>query len=246
MAKKVNREALEAEELDQPIQEVAAPAETTALSAIEAFVTKFRMPLLIGAGALILVTIGVVGYRYWVSRQNETAEASMIEAVKYWELALDAGPGADSLFEKSLNGDGANLGFLEVADDYAGTDAANLANYYIGIAYLRQNKTEEGVSYLKKFSTGDNMLSTAAYIALGFAYEDLGDPAKAADYFEQAANTPGENEVTTPTLLMHAARNYEAADKKSKALALYETIKKKYPLTQEGVNVDKFIGRVSE
>jgi hypothetical protein len=43
----------------------------------------------------------------------------MFQAVYYFE--------ADSL-DKALNGDGNNLGFLEIIDEYSVTDAANLAN----------------------------------------------------------------------------------------------------------------------
>jgi hypothetical protein len=53
----------------------------------------------------------------------------MFQAVRYFE--------SDSL-NLALNGDGNNLGFLQIVEDYSGTKAGNLANYYAGVIYLKQ------------------------------------------------------------------------------------------------------------
>jgi hypothetical protein len=43
---------------------------------------------------------------------------------------------SDSLYKLSLNGSEGKFGFIKIADEYSGTDAGNLANYYAGMAYL--------------------------------------------------------------------------------------------------------------
>ncbi|TAE55682.1 MAG: hypothetical protein EAZ89_05450 [Bacteroidetes bacterium] len=232
MAKKVKGRELKEVVVEQ--DEVTSEEES---SPVLAFFEKNRNALLIGGGALVVVILGVLGFNYFRGAKNTEAEAEMFHAVQYFE--------ADSL-RLALDGDGSYMGFLEVADNYPGTKAANLANYYIGVIYLQQGDTENGIEYLERFSTGDNMLSMAAYMALGFAWEDKDDPAKAADYFERAAYTPKENKETTPFMLMHAGRNYEAAGKPEKALKVYETIRDEYPLSQEGSAIDKYIGRVTK
>jgi hypothetical protein len=42
---------------------------------------------------------------------------------------------SDSLYKLSLNGSEGKFGFIKIADEYSGTDAANLANYYAGMAF---------------------------------------------------------------------------------------------------------------
>lgn len=204
---------------------------------VEELISKNQNLILVGLGVIILLLGGWFFYRTLQQGQNEEAHAEMFRAIKYFE--------ADSL-NKALNGDGQYLGLLDVAEDYSGTGAANMANYYIGVIHAKQSDLNSAVEYLEKVNTSDDMLSMATFMALGFAYEDLGDAGKAASYFEKAAATPDENESTTPTMLLHAGRNYEAAGQTGKALEVYQQIKDDYPLSSEGINIDKYIGRVSQ
>ncbi|MDX2245569.1 MAG: tetratricopeptide repeat protein [Bacteroidia bacterium] len=204
---------------------------------IEAFVVKNRNLVLVGVAIVALVIAGVIGYNVMRSGKNTEASSEMFQAVKYFE--------ADSL-DLALNGDGQALGFLDIVDEYSGTDAANVANFYLGAIYNQKGDLESSREYLEKVSLGDNLFSMSVLSALAFVYEDLGNPDKAASLFEKAAYTPGENEATTPTMLLNAGRNYEAAGKPEKALDLYEKIKEDFPTSTEGLNIDKYIGRVSE
>lgn len=205
-------------------------------SSIDTFIAQNKNLLLVGAGVLLLVIGGLGFYNYSKETQNNEAHAEMFRAVKYFE--------ADSL-NRALNGDVGASGFLDIENDFSGTAAANMAKYYIGIIYLKQGNVDEGIDYLESFSKGDDFLSMGAYTALAFAYEDQGDAAKAASLFEKAARTPGENEQTTPTMLLNAGRNYEAAGNPGKAKSLYQEIKDEYPFSSEGINIDKYLGRVA-
>lgn len=190
--------------------------------------------LLLAGGVVVLLLGAFAGYRYLQNSKGTEANEEMFFAVKYFEQ--------DSL-TLALNGDGTYMGFLDIADSYGGTDAGNSATYYTGIIYLRQGQIDEGVRYLKDVSTGEDMLSMATYMALGFAHEDLNDPSAAAGYFEKAAKTPGENAQTTPTMLLQAGINYEEAGDTDKARKLYQRIKDDYPQSSEGVSIDRYLGR---
>lgn len=209
-------------------------------SSLEVLVSKYKNIIIPGAVVLLLAIIGYLGFNYWNGLQNEEANELMFQAVKYFE--------ADSL-DLALNGDSNSgaLGLLDIENDYSTTDAANMARYYIGIIHLKKGELQEGVDYLEKVSKpSGSMFAVSVNAALGYAYEDLGDPSQAASYFEKAANSIEDNEHTTPTILMNAGRNYEAAGDKSKALRVYEKIKKEFPLSTEGRQIEKYIGRVSE
>ncbi|MEM7655391.1 MAG: tetratricopeptide repeat protein [Bacteroidota bacterium] len=229
MAKKVKDREQDAEPIEQEMEEGG--------NSFESFVSENQRLLLLAVGILILLGGGYAFYKYNQAEQNVEANAEMFQAVKEFER--------DSL-DKALNGSGNFMGFEEISSTFSGTKVANMADYYTGIIYLRKGDLQTGVEYLEKFDKGDDMVSMAAYAALGFAYEDLGDPSKAAGFFEKAARTPEENESTSPNMLLQAGRNYEAAGNASKAKDLYETIKEDYPNSSEALNIDKYLGRVSQ
>ncbi|HET9486191.1 MAG TPA: cytochrome C biosynthesis protein, partial [Chryseosolibacter sp.] len=77
--------------------------------------------------AIVLLVGGFFGYRYYKDSQEAEAQREMFQAIYYFE--------ADSL-DLALDGDGNNLGFISIIDDYGITDAAKLANYYAGAAFL--------------------------------------------------------------------------------------------------------------
>lgn len=189
--------------------------------------------------AVLLVIGGFFAYGWYQDQQNIEANKDMFQAVYYFE--------ADS-FSKALNGDGQYLGFLDVADQYPGTDAEEMANYYIGLIYLNSGTPQValGIEYLEKVSASSTMMGMSRNMALAFAYEEQNDPDKAADLFESAAYLPAENDQTTPTMLLNAGRNYEAAGQTSEALRVYKIIKDDYPLSTEGLSIDKYIGRVQQ
>jgi TolA-binding protein len=52
-----------------------------------------------------------------------------------------------------------------------------------------------------------------------------------------------DNELTTPVYMLKAGELLESSNKAADALKLYETIKQKYPETNEGRSIDKYIAR---
>ncbi|MEM6261662.1 MAG: tetratricopeptide repeat protein [Bacteroidota bacterium] len=203
---------------------------------VQDFISQNRNLVLGVAIGIVLLLVGIVGFRYYQNSQNEEAAEAMYQAVYYFE--------ADSL-NLALNGDGQSLGFLDIESSYSGTEAGNLSRYYLGILYHRQGDIDAAISYLESFNKGTNLLAVSAHMALGFCYEDQQNFEQAASSFEQASKVVSSNEQTTPLALMHAARNYEALGDNQRALELYQRIKEEFPTSSEGLKVEKYIGRVS-
>src|SRR5690606_22276199 len=122
------------------------------------------------------------------------AQREMFQAVYYFE--------ADSL-DLALNGDGNNLGFLDIIDDYGITDAANLANYYAGAAFLKQGKFQVARLYLEDFKSNDLLVQARAYSLIGDTYMEEDNFEQAARYYSRAANYK-PNKYFSPTYLMKA------------------------------------------
>ena len=233
---KVKKKQEELEEMEEVVEVVGQEEENEYGSTLELILGKYRNLLYIVLG-LIVTGIGIYAFlAYQRGAQSKEARDVMYKAVQYFE--------ADSL-QKALNGDGVYPGFYDIESEYSGTPEADLAKYYLGIINIKLNNLDEGVSYLKAFPKDDALLTVSAYMALGFAHEDMGDPKEAANYFERAANSVDENEYTTPKMWLEAGRNYEAAGMPDKARQLYTQIKEKYPNSTEGITIDKYLGRVA-
>lgn len=187
--------------------------------------------LLIGIGvALIVVVGGFFGYRYYVGTQDAVAQKEMFQAQRYFE--------ADSL-NLALNGDGNNLGFLQIIDDYSVTEAANLANFYAGSIYLKQGKYPLAIFHLQDFSASDMLVQARAYSLMGDAYMEQKEFENAAKYYDKAASYK-PNKQFTPTYLMKAALAYEKLNENTKAIKAYQTIIDEYWEAPEFQNAKKF------
>jgi predicted negative regulator of RcsB-dependent stress response len=140
-------------------------------------------------GVLVLVVGGYFGYRYWLSSQDNQAQKEMFQAVRYFE--------ADSL-SLALNGDGNNLGFLQIIDDYGMTDAGKLANFYVGSIYMKQGKFKPAVLYLEDFNSNDLLIQARAYSLMGDAYMEQKDFENAVKFYNKAADYK-PNKYFSPT-----------------------------------------------
>ncbi len=218
---------------DQSEKNIVAVEE--ALSKSEQFIER-NQNFLIGAVAVIVLLIaGYIGYtRFVLEPREQEARAEMFTAEKFFER--------DSL-RLALEGDGINLGFLDIISDYRMTKTANLARYYAGISLLNLGEYEEAIDHLKKFRRRDQMLGAMALGAIGDAYLALEDRQNAIRYYRRAVDYR-PNELTTPAFLMKLAMVYELEGRYSDALDTYKVIRNEYPNTTEGRNVERFIARV--
>lgn len=189
----------------------------------------------IGVSVLIaLIVGGYFGFQYFKNSKEADAQREMFQAVYYFE--------ADSL-DLALNGDGNNLGFIDIIDEYGITDAAKLANYYAGVAYLKQGKFEVARLYLEDFSSNDLLVQARAYSLIGDTYMEEGNYEDAAKYYDKAAGYK-PNKFFTPTYLMKAGLAYEKANQNDKAKDAYDKVISEYWESSEYQNARKFRARL--
>ncbi len=206
----------------------------SALTKTEQFVEDNQKTLTsLALGVLIIVSLYLAFQKFYVEPQDNDAQNNMFVAEQYFQR--------DS-FNLALNGDGNYFGFLDIISDYKMTKSSNLAKYYAGVCYLHLGDYEEAISYLKKFSTSDIMISSIKNGAIGDAYVELGEYKQAISYYEKAANS-NINDFSTPIYLNKAGQLLEDEGDFKKALDLYEIIKADYPKSAEGRNIEKVIAR---
>jgi len=190
----------------------------------EFFSDKRNKTLVFGIGGVIAaVILGIAGYNYYITNQNTTAQEELFQAQFYFE--------ADSL-GLALNGDGNSYGFLEIIDEFSGTKAANLANFYAGASYLRLGDFDGAIRHLSDFSSSDYLVQARAYALIGDAYMEQDDFGNAIEYYEKAADYK-PNKSFTPIYLKKLAVAQEQNGSLAEAASTYGVIEKEYPQSAE-------------
>jgi len=187
--------------------------------------------------ALVVLVGGFFGYREFIQKPNEEKAANaLFSAARWFEV--------DSL-NFALNGDGQHKGALDVIKKFDGTKAANLAQYYAGMSFLRTGKPQDAVKHLEKFDGKGTPLEYLADGAMGDAYMDMGQAAKGIEMYKKAAGND-KDMYTSPLYLFRAALASEQSGKIDDAKKLYKELKEKFPYSQQGNQADKYLARLGE
>ena len=192
--------------------------------------------------AVVVIVGGYLGYTYGYQQPREAkAQTLCTDGLQYVQ---------NSDFETALNGEGTFPGYIKIAEDYSGTDGANLANLYAGVCFAQQNKYQEALPYLEAYKPGkDQSVSAMALFALAQCYAATNNIDKAVDTFVEAAEQ-ADNAALSPMCLVEAGKLLESQDKKDEALKLYEQIKSEYPTSTMVVGnpaeIEKYIERAKK
>jgi tetratricopeptide (TPR) repeat protein len=206
-----------------------------ALTKSEVFVIKHKNLIIGIVLAVIIIVAGVLLYKnFYAAPREEKAQIALIKGQQLFE---------QQAYSQALNGDSIGYnGFLKVADEFSGTNAANLAHAYAGLCYMNLGKKQEAVTELEKFKGHDAMVAPSILGAIGNCYAGLEQLDKATSYLTQAAEA-ADNMTLSPIYLMQAGTIYEKQGKFDEALKVYTQIKDKYAQSYQGMNIDKYIER---
>lgn len=209
----------------------------SALSRTEQFIENNKKMLSIIIGAIVVIVGGYLAYRsLYLKPKQEEALTQMYVAEQYFEK--------DS-FRLALKGDGNNLGFTDIANEYSSTKSGNLARYYAGICHLKLKEYQKAIEYLEDFKSSDKFLGPIAIGAIGDANMELGKTKEAVEFYLKAADKV-VNEFTTPIFLMKAALGYEMLSDLENALKTYERVDKDYSKSQEGRKAEKYVAKLKQ
>ena len=208
-----------------------------ALSTSEQFFENNKKTIFGSLIAIIVIIAGGMLYNAKVAqpRQNKAAEA-IFPGETYF---------VNGDYTSALEGDAYGFeGFEELSKKYRSTKAGKLAGLYAGLCYAQLDSMEVAQKYLAKFNGKDQMVSPAALGALANCYATAGQYGKAISTFEKAAKK-ADNNLLSPYYYLQAGIMYESLGKNAQALKLYKTIKAKYPESNEGQEIEKYITRLT-
>ena len=207
----------------------------------EQWIEQNSKPLFLTLVTIVVVVLAYLGYNKYIVEPNEQEASNEIAFPrKYFDQAAIAGSGIDSLLSLGLEGADGKYGFLNIAEEYSGTDAGNLANYYAGISYLQMKNYDKAIEYLNKFESDDEMLGPVSLGAIGDAFADIKQLEEALDYYEKAANKKN-NEFTSPLFFFKAGQTAMELKKYDKAEILFTKISESYSKSEQGKDIEKYI-----
>lgn len=209
-----------------------APEQEQEVTKTEAFFEKNKKAIIYGVVFIIAIIAGyILCDTYYLKPRANEANTELAKSQQLFD---------EQQYDKALTG------FQKVADEYGSTDAANLAQLYIGICQANLGKWQEAVDALESFSgKDDQMISPAAEGALGNAYANLNQLDKAVEHLKKAAKM-ADNNTLSPVYLIQAGEILESQGKKSEALQLYQQVKEQYVNSMQYQTIDKYIERVKE
>jgi len=202
------------------------------VSKTEQFFNENRNLILGIVIAILVVGLGALAYNQWILKPK-MAEAQ--EQMFHAENSF-----ANGEYEIALVGDGNNLGFADIMDQY-GSKAGKAIYLYAGVCNLQLGNYQEALDCLKKYKGKDTILKARAQSCMGDAYVGLEDYASAVKCFEEAAAT--SDNAYSAGYLLKAGVAYEEMGQDDKAVACYKEIKDQYPQSVEAYDIDKYISR---
>lgn len=199
------------------------------------FVHDNQKSLIFIAGAIIAMLIIYFGYqKMYLAPREEKAASQMYVAQNFW---------SKKDWDKAIKGDAGYPGFEKIISDYSNTKAANLAYFYLGVAYLNKGEYRKAIDNLTNYRGSDIMVAAEALGGTGDAYVELKDYEKASTYFKKAADK-ADNKFLSPFYLKKLGLVYEAQNDNKAADETYKKIKTDYPESNEAQSMDAYIARV--
>ncbi|NNE29340.1 MAG: tetratricopeptide repeat protein [Saprospiraceae bacterium] len=200
------------------------------------FVEENQNSLLIVMTAMVLLVGGYFAYKYLIKIPKDKEASQIIsKAQDYFER--------DSFALALQSGDGSYQGMLEIIENYGSTKAGNLANYYAGISYLKLGQFDAAISYLDDFDDEGRVLPITKYGAMGDAYGELNQFDEAISNYRYAI-AEEDNEFLQSHYLKKLGLLYERQGNFSGASEAFARIKKEFPLSPDGRDIEKYLSRV--
>jgi len=213
------------------------------------FWDQYSKPITYIASAIIVVVAAWLIYKYmFKAPKQEKADKVVFVTQKYFTEFTTATDSAKlQLATKVLNGDGVNPGALKIINQYSGTPAANLCDYYAGACYLQLRQYEKAIKYLKDFdANGATQIQSRALGMIGDAYAEMNKNDDALNYYKKAADVNEKDAFTSSEYLFRAALFAQTIGKTKDAIDLFKKIKSDYPLTEKAADVDRYLAKLGD
>lgn len=187
--------------------------------------------------AVLLIGGGYIIYKYLIKAPKEkTAKVAIFKAEQQFQR--------DSFALALENPGGGNEGFLDIIDNYPGTQTSNLAKLYAGISYLNVGRYEDAIEYLNSHAETGTYSPILKNGNLGDAYSEMGDFDKAITHYKKAT-TVSEDALLTPYYLYKLGLLLKRNGDNAGARTALEKIKNDYPDSDERTRINAVLASLN-
>jgi predicted negative regulator of RcsB-dependent stress response len=190
--------------------------------------------------AVLVVAVGVFGWRTYAQRQTVKAFAAFDDAMRIFQtpVGVPVAPGEPSYTDSNKKFADAQQKFSDVASKYPRTRAGELARYYAALSFEKLGKNAEAKSLLQGLSrNGDEDVIAISRFELASLDDRMGQGDEAVTLYQQLIAKPAVL-VPKPIVMLALAEHY--SDKNpAEAVKLYNQIKSDYPDTPVAEQADQ-------
>ncbi len=190
--------------------------------------------LFIGLAIVAMVIIYIIYQKLYLGPREAKAANQMYVAQDFW---------AKKDWDKAIKGDAGYPGFEKIVDEYSNTKAANIAYFYLGVAYLNKGEYRKAIENFTEYRGDDSMIAAEAYGNTADAYVELKEYDKAITYFKKAIDK-SKNKFLSPIYFKKLGLVYETQNDNKSAADTYKSLKTDYPESAEAQSIDEYIARV--
>ncbi|MFN1833734.1 tol-pal system YbgF family protein [Balneola sp. MJW-20] len=195
-------------------------------------------PTILAAVIGIVVVVGsLIGYNYYSEQQELEAQNLLATAESYYNQGD---------YDKALNGDSFELtyGFAQIANDYSGTHAGNLATYYAAVSAYRLGNVEEAISFFNNFEVPRGILGVGPLTFHAKLLDENEQNELSSTMYLKAAEWDVNDNTTPYNLLKAAQASYEAGNYDD-ASDIATRVIREYPQSPEIADAQKLLGMLA-
>ncbi len=231
MAQHISRKELKHDEFREKLSHGAA-----------AVVSHQQQVWLYGA-ILVVVLLGVFGYRYYMQRQSARASVELADAMKIYDARIravnePAQPGELTYVDEKNKFSDAAQKFAQVAGRYSRTQPGRVARYYDALTLEQLERYADSEKDFKTLeSSGDEGFAALADFQLAQIYDKTNRGPQAVQVYQKLADKPSMF-VPKPIVLLALADHYSQSDP-AQATKYYQQVKSEFPDTQAAQLADQ-------
>ncbi len=196
----------------------------------------YKQYFLIGGVAVIAIAAISFFYMNQKKSSNERANVELSRVIP----AFDAG-----MYLEAIEGNAQSkvMGLKKIVAEYGNSENGEIAKVYLGHAYFYLGKVDDALKNYEDFDGGNDLFKAAAFAGEAACYEDKNDFEKASELYRKASSISDENALN-PQYLLFSGIDLLKIKKTAEAKEIFERIKKDFPTTASGREVERYLAQV--
>ena len=206
---------------------------TTWLQRLTGVVIVWKNEIIIGASALLLIVLGIVGWNIYSSRRNASAQSQLAQAIQIFD---DTTRPDKERYEQTI------AEARKTYDKYRSLPTGAIAEYYIAMSEDGLGQTPKAIEDLQQtIQRGDPGIKAVAQFALAGVYGRHGETKKAIELYKQLYDSGAYSKAAVAYEL---ASLYEANKQADEAKNYYQKLVTEFPESPFRQNADEALKRL--